>query len=99
MIYSEMCVWVIAILLNLYFVFFNVGIYDKSPLLTLFRQILLNPFPFWSIIILSAIGTYLSIYFGDELMDVVKNKQRKKFMKHKLKHRIVLVSFVVLSHF
>lgn len=96
MIFSEMIVWTLATSINLYSIFFNQGIYDKTGLLKIFKHILLNPFPFWSIIILSALGTYLSIYFGDELIDVAKNKNRKKFIKHGFKHRIIIVAFIGL---
>ncbi len=91
-----MFVWTLATLINLYSIFFNQGIYEKTGLLKIFKHILTNPFPFWSIIILSALGTYLSIYFGDELIDVIKNKSRKKFIKHGLKHKIIIVCFIIL---
>lgn len=96
MIHSEMIVWTIATLINLYSYFFNQSIYEKTGLLKIFKHVLENPYPFWSIILLSAAGTYLSIYFGDELIDVIKNKKRKKFEAHKTKHRIIMGAFVLL---
>lgn len=96
MIYSEMVVWTLAFLINLYSIFLNPGVYEKTGLLKIFKHILQNPYPFWSIILLSAFGTYLSIYFGDELIDVVKNRNRKKFIKHGMKHKIVIAGFVLL---
>ena len=68
----------------------------KSSLLILFKQILLNPIPFWFIIILSAAGTFLSVYFGDELIDIAKHKDRKKHFAHKNKHIFLLASFGIV---
>ena len=95
MIYSEIIVWVIAILLNLGVLIFYPVIYDKTILLQIFKKILLNPFPYWGIILLSALGTFLSIYFGDELLDVFSHKQRKKYNKHKIKYLMIILLFLI----
>ncbi|NOX71195.1 MAG: hypothetical protein GXO64_00665 [Candidatus Micrarchaeota archaeon] len=94
MIYSEIMVWTVAFGLNAYALTFNPSIYRKTLVLDLFRTILLNPFPFWGIIIISAVGTFISIYFGDELIDVAKHKERKKYLKHRGRHRIVIMLFI-----
>ena len=94
MIYSESFVWLSAFLINLYALLFRPGIYDKTILLRLFKHILFHPFPFWSIIVISALGTFLSVYFGDELIDVAKHSEREKFKKHKSKYYIILSLFL-----
>lgn len=96
MIYSEMFVWIIAFLINLYSLTFNPNIYEKTLILRLFKYILVHPFPFWSIIVISAIGTFLSIYFGDELIDVIKHENRKKHAKHKGKYKLILFLFLMV---
>jgi len=96
MIYSEMIVWGIAAILNTIVILTNPEIYQKTIFLQLFYKILINPFPFWGIIILSGIGTFFSIYFGDELMDVTKHKHRVKYRKHINKHRIVVSIFIIV---
>ena len=50
------------------------------------------PYPYWSILILSAAGTLLSIYFGDEMMDVTSHRDRVIHHRHGLKYRIILVA-------
>ncbi len=95
MFYSEIVVWIIAISINLYVFFFTPEAYQKTFLLKVFYFILEKPFPFWLIIFLSGFGTFLSIYFGDELIDVVRHHQRKKHKKHKFKHRFVLFAFLI----
>lgn len=97
MLYSEIFVWIIAFGINVYMLLFNSEIYKKTALLKLFNHIILNPFPFWIIILLSGIGTFLSVYFGDELIDVVKHSQRKKYKKHKPKFLFVLILFIIVS--
>lgn len=97
MLYSEVAVWIIAAAINIYSLSFSPQAYDANFLLTLFREILLNPFPYWAIIMLSAAGTFISVYFGDELIDVVKHEDRKKHLVHKGKHLMLMVVFVVVA--
>ena len=94
MFYSEIIVWGLAIAVNVYTFFFADMIYDKTVLLRLFLHILQQPFPFWSIIAVSGLGTFLSIHFGDELMDVAKHKQRKKYSKHHKKQQLIIMVFI-----
>lgn len=96
MIYSEIGTWIFAALLNIYYFSFNNEIYAKTNLLLVFKLILSNPFPYWSMVLLSALGTFLSVYFGDELMDVVKHRQRKKYKLHKRKYLVILVFFMLI---
>ncbi len=96
MIYSEIFVWIIAISLNIISLLFYSSIYERTFLLGLLKLILTNPFPYWLIIIISGIGTFLSIYFGDELLDVVSHKERKKHKKHKKKYFWILIIFLLI---
>ena len=97
MLYSEAAVWVIAAFINIYVLSFDPQVYGTNFLLTLFRQILLNPVPYWAIIVVSAAGTFLSVYFGDELMDVVAHRDRKKHLAHHGKHLLLMVAFVIIA--
>jgi hypothetical protein len=60
---------------------------------------LTTPFPYWVIIFLSGIGTFLSIRFGDELMDVLHHKDRSFFHSHQFKYEIVLFVFFLVVIF
>lgn len=60
------------------------------------HAILTHPFAYWSVILLSAAGTFLSIKFGDELMDVINHKGRDFFHKHAFKHEIIILIFFVI---
>jgi hypothetical protein len=95
MFHSEMIVWTIAISINIYTFFFSGEAYQKTFLLKIFHFILEKPFPFWFIIFLSGIGTFLSVYFGDELIDVVRHQDRKKHQQHKVKHRFIIFVFLI----
>ncbi|MCF7846382.1 MAG: hypothetical protein K9L85_04045 [Candidatus Peribacteraceae bacterium] len=95
MLFSEIFVWLIAILLNAY-VFFSIPeVYAKTKLLVLFQNILAQPFPFWAIVLVSAIGTFMSILFGDELLDKARHHQRKLYKKHK--HRYKLFGMIAVA--
>jgi len=94
MLSSEIFVWLIAIFLNLYTYFAIPAIYEKTKVLSLFKHILEKPFPFWVIIFISGIGTFLSVRFGDELLDVIKHKDRSFHKEHKLKWRMITTVFI-----
>lgn len=97
MVYSEIAVWTIAIVSNILFLNFNSGIYESTLLTRIFKQILTNPFPYWIIILLSLLGTFLSVLFGDELLNVIKHKDRHIFHKHGFIARSILLVTVFVS--
>ena len=97
MVYSELIVWMFAFIINISAHIFFPVIYDSTIFLKIFNYILMNPVPFWIIIILSAMGTYLSVYFGDELLDVARHKERKKYFKHKTKYLLFIALFLIIN--
>lgn len=103
MIHSEMLVWTIAISLNIYTLGHNPAAYDKSFLTSLLRQILTNPWPYWSIILLSLTGTFLSIHFGDEMLDIFRHRDRIKYHRHGFIYKIIgiisLFALIFLAYY
>lgn len=95
MLISEIFVWVVAITINMLNLILNPSIYDKTILLTLFREILLNPWPYSLIIILSGVGTFFTLYVGDEVYDVLSLKKSKRHKKHNKKIKIILIISVI----
>ena len=94
MIYSELMVWIIAISLNMFTYLHNPAIYQKTMLLSLFKHIIDNPFPYWFIFFISAIGTYLSIYIGDIIINPkVKEKKHISFL---IKYKIYIFAFIII---
>jgi hypothetical protein len=89
MFISEIVVWVIAITLNLVGLSTYPEAYETTFLTSLFQKILTTPWPYWSIIALSGAGTFLSIRFGDEMMDVVAHKERGYHHKHGFKYKLI----------
>ncbi len=96
MLYTEIVVWIIATLINLYAFTFRREIYDATILLQTFKHILSHPFPLWAIVVVSALGTFMSVYFADELVDVVEHKERERYKKHAYKHRLIIFVFIIL---
>ena len=99
MVYSEMAVWLVATGLNIYALNLRPEAYKSSQLLELFHHILTKPWPLWIIIMISAVGTFLSIRLGDELLDVIHHKDLSLKKKHQLKLRVIAMIFILAATF
>jgi len=99
MFFSEVALWVVAILLNVYVFFVHPEIYEKTKVLELFKHILEQPFPFWGIIFVSMAGTFVSVSFGDELMDKVRYRDRKLYIQHRNKHKMIIMAALFIVAF
>ena len=89
---TQVALWFLALFINIFMLISESDTYDLTFLTRLLKHILTAPYPYWSILILSAAGTLLSIYFGDEMMDVTSHKNRAIHHRHGLKYRAVLVA-------
>lgn len=99
MVVSEIAVWAIAIAINVVALIIAPEVYETTALTRLMHQILTTPYPYWAIILLSGLGTFLSIRFSDELMDVLHHRDRDFFHSHHFKHELVVIAFFVLVLF
>jgi hypothetical protein len=103
MFVTEVAVWALAFALNIATLKFNLAAYETTFLSSLLHKILTTPWPYWSIIALCGLGTFLSIRFGDEMMDVAAHNQRSLHHKHGFKHRLVsmiaLMALIILSYY
>ena len=99
MVLSEIAVWAVAISINIVAFSYFREFYQTTLLTRLMEAILSTPFPYWFVILLSGIGTFLSIRFGDELMDVIRHKDRDFYLRHHFKHEMVLFAFFLLVIF
>ncbi|MBV1870931.1 MAG: hypothetical protein KUG83_00135 [Gammaproteobacteria bacterium] len=96
MILSEVVVWGIAILINICSLLYFNEYYETTLITQVMKIILLTPFPYWLVILLSGVGTFLSIRFGDELMDVLNHKDRYFYLRHHFKQELLLFVFFLL---
>ncbi len=98
MIFSELFVWLFAISLNIVSLLIFPSIYDATIILSLFQYILSHPLPYWGIVLLSALGTFMSVLFGDELIDVASEQKDKRHhhKNHKAKHHLLLFIFLII---
>ena len=99
MIWSEMAVWGIASVINIMSLSFASSYYQTTIITKLLHQVIITPYPYWSIIVLSGFGTFLSIRFGDELMDVIHHRDRDFFHSHHFKHELILFVFFLMVIF
>lgn len=89
MIWMQVVVWIVAVGINVLALSVAPTAYDDGALTRLLLAILIQPWPFWSILALSAIGTGLSIWFGDEMMDVTAHHERTKRHTHGFTYKII----------
>lgn len=102
MVISEIVVWVVAIVINILALLYFSDYYQTTVITQIMHLILTNPIPYWAVIVLSCIGTFLSIRFGDELMDVLHHKDRMFYLRHHFKYEIILFVFflfILLSYY
>jgi len=98
MIYTQIASFLLALFFTLGAIIYNPAIFQDTLILKLYHQILYNPYPNWVIILLSLLGTFFSIYFGDELIDVSTHRERKLYYRHKSKYQIIIsLSIFVLT--
>ncbi len=90
MVYTQIISFFLALFIILEAIIYNPTIFQNTLILKLFHQILYHPYPNWIIIILSLVGTFFSIYFGDELIDVSAHHERRLYHQHKSKHKIII---------
>lgn len=77
MLYTELMVWCFALVLNVISLLFWQSTYNQTPLLHLFKQIITTPWPLGLVIALSAAGTYLSVWLGDDAFDIAAATDKK----------------------
>lgn len=98
MVITQIVVWVLALVINITAVSMDADAYSKTAITGVLYSILTTPWPNWSVLLISLAGTMLSIWFGDEMIDVTAHSMRKKQHRHGFKHRILLVAgFGVLT--
>ncbi len=95
MLISEIAVWALAITINIVSLLYFAEYYETTKLTMLLHAILTMPYPYWGVILLAGAGTFLSIRFADELMDVAQHRDRNFFHRHAFKHEIVIIVFFV----
>lgn len=88
---TQFIIWFVAVGINIAMLMVSAQTYQLTFLTRLLEHILTQPYPYWSILAISALGTFLSIYFGDEMMDVTAHNVRVKHHRHGFKYRIILV--------
>ena len=91
MLVTQIIVWFIAIGVNLLALNIAPDSYDGTALTRLLKTILTTPWPYWSILGISVLGTALSIWFADEMIDVAAHKDRAKHHKHSFKHKALII--------
>lgn len=98
MLYTQVGVWIFGIILTVSYLLLSPSAFDKTSLLQLFHEILTTPWPLGLILVLSTIGTYISIVFDDSVIDIVKAKNKKKHFKS-VRARLYYMVFIFVATF
>jgi hypothetical protein len=98
-----MGVGVIAIILNFGASLSFPDVYSTTFLTSILRKILLHPYPYWAIIVLSGVGTFLSVFFGDEVMDVISasrqdSEQKSRHFKLRAVSMIIIFTLTFFAY-
>ena len=96
MFICEIIVWLAALGISLATLYLSPDIYERTFLTSLFHKILTTPWPYWSIVVLSTIGTFLSVRLADEMMDVITHREREHHHRHGFKVQLVAMAGFVL---
>ena len=103
MFVTEIIVWGFALLINVICLSISPSSYETTFLTSLLHQIMTTPWPYWSVIALCGVGTFMSIRFGDEMMDVISHKEREIHHAHGFKYRLIamaaLIVLVVIAYY
>jgi len=103
MFVTEIIVWGLALLINIICLNVSPESYETTFITSLLHQIMTTPWPYWSVIALCGVGTFMSIRFGDEMMDVISHKEREIHHAHGFKHRLIvmaaLIGLIVIAYY
>lgn len=103
MFVTEIIVWGLAFLINFVSLHFSPESYSTTFLTSLLQKILVTPWPYWSVVALCGLGTFMSVRFGDEMMDVISHKDRKFYHAHGFKYRLVamaaLITLIIIAYY
>jgi len=95
MVYSHAIVWGVALTINLVVLQISPELYEVNPILTALHHILTNPIPYWGLVGLCLIGTFLSLEIADEVVDEVESKMHvKRHAHHSAIHFMVLIALI-----
>lgn len=88
---TQVVLWFVAIGINVAMLRFSQATYGLTLITRLLERILTQPYPYWSILAISALGTFLSIYFGDEVMDSATHPKAAKRQAQSARYKALLV--------
>ena len=92
----EFIVWGLALAINITALYLTPATYETTLLTSTFYTLLTTPWPYWSIIILCAAGTFLSIHLGDDIMDALSSRKGTEHIIH-FKKKIATMGILIAA--
>ena len=96
MVWSEAVVTIVAIAIDIAALLWRPEAYATTLLTRLLHRILVQPYPYWIILILAGVGTYVSLFFGDAMVDALHQKHGKKYGRHWYAIGLMVVLYVAV---
>jgi hypothetical protein len=60
-------------------------------------HVLTNPFPYWGLLFLCGLGTFLSVHIVDEVMDGIEHELKHHHRKHMPAAQMAILGIVLIS--
>jgi hypothetical protein len=90
MIRIQMLVWALGLGITFAALAFFPQAFSSTSLLVLFLHVLTNPFPYWGLLGLCAMGTFISVYLVDDVVDEVKDELHHHHRKHMSSVQVII---------
>lgn len=97
MLYTQILIWIFGALLVAGYLIYSAGTFHKTALLQLFYDILVTPWPLGIILVLSAVGTFVSIKFDDDVVDVATAKHKKYALKKRHLNLYISIAIFIVT--
>jgi len=82
MVVTHVFVWGAGALIVTTSILMAPDLFQTTTLLSIFYHVIMNPVPYWSLLFLCGMGTFLSVYIADEIMDEVEEHMKHHHRKH-----------------
>ncbi len=79
---AQYMVWGVGAAIVLPALLLSPDLFHTTTPLAIFYHVLTNPVPYWSLLLLCGLGTFLSVYLVDKVVDEVENELNHHHRKH-----------------
>ncbi len=97
MVVTHVFVWLVGAAVVVASLLMAPELFKSTTLLAIFYHVLTNPVPYWSLLFLCGIGTFMSVHIVDEVLEEVEHELKHHHRKHMPALHIVLFALVFIG--